>query len=269
MNENRFWLIAGPCVVENWETCALVAEKAQELAHKYNFFYVFKASYRKANRTQLTSFSGVGDEEALRILARVKETFHVPVLTDIHETHEAFWAAQVADILQIPAFLSRQTALLQAAGQTQKTVNIKKGQFLSADAMRYAAQKVAATGNPRILLTERGTFFGYQDLVVDFRNIIALKEIGYPVILDITHSVQKPNRPEGVSGGDPHYIGLYARLGVVAGVDGIFLETHPQPEKALSDGTNMLALDRLPTLMAEIAHFHQAYQKWPITLGTL
>lgn len=265
MNADRFWFIAGPCVVEDWETCALIAEKAQELAHTYNFFYVFKASYRKANRTQLTSFSGIGDEEALRILARVKETFHVPILTDIHETHEAAWAAQVADILQIPAFLSRQTALLQAAGRTQKTVNIKKGQFLSAQAMYYAAQKVAATGNPHILLTERGTFFGYQDLVVDFRNIVALKEIGYPVILDITHSVQKPNYP--VSGGNPQYIGLYARLGVVAGVDGLFLETHPYPERALSDGANMLPLDRLPNLMAEVSYFRQTYQKWPITLG--
>ena len=245
-------LLAGPCVVEGRDITLRIAERLAELCEKYQYPLVFKASYRKANRSRVDSFTGIGDEEALRILEEVKQSFLLPLITDVHEVSEIETVALVVDILQIPAFLCRQTELLQAAGRSGRIVNIKKGQFVAPDAMRFAADKVRRVGNGKVMLTERGTMFGYTDLVVDFRGIPVMQATGCPVILDVTHSLQEPNQTSGVTGGRPALIEYMARLGVVARVDGLFFETHPEPAKALSDGANMLPLDRVEGMLREL-----------------
>ena len=248
-------LLAGPCVVENREITLRTAEHLVMLCDRLDFPLIFKSSYRKANRSRIDSFTGLGDEVALRILEEVKQQFGVPLVTDVHDTTEVKQAADVVDVLQIPAFLCRQTALLQEAGRTGKVVNIKKGQFVAPEAMRFAAEKVYATGNKKVCLTERGTMFGYSDLIVDFRGIPIMQATGRPVILDITHSLQEPNQSSGVSGGRPAFIEYMARLGVAAAVDGLFFETHPNPAEALSDGANMLPLDRVEDMLITIARY--------------
>ena len=259
INEHNFFLIAGPCVVESEDLCFHVADEVCALSEKWHIPYIFKASYRKANRSKGDSFTGLGDEKGLEIIQKVGERFHIPTLTDIHQPREATLAASYhVDVLQIPAFLCRQTELLEAAAATGKTVNIKKGQFLSPDSMRFAAQKVSKCGNNRIILTDRGTQFGYSDLVVDFRAIPIMKRTGYPVVLDITHSLQQPNQISGVTGGQPEMISTLARAAVAVGVDGIFVETHPDPRNALSDGANMLPLNLLDNLLNEILPIYAA-----------
>lgn len=257
-NKENFFLLAGPCVIEGEDMALRIAEKISEIAQRHNIKYVFKGSYRKANRSRLDSFTGIGDEKALKILRKVGETFNIPTVTDIHETHEADMAAEYVDVLQIPAFLCRQTDLLVAAAQTGKIVNIKKGQFLSAGAMKFAAQKVADAGNKNVMLTERGTTFGYTDLVVDFRGIPEMQSFGYPVVMDITHSLQQPNQTSGVSGGLPSMIETIAKAAIAVGVDGLFIETHPQPSIAKSDGANMLQLDLLEGLLEKLIRIRKA-----------
>lgn len=230
-----------------------IAEIALRITSELGIPYVFKGSYRKANRSRLDSFTGIGDLEALKILSKVRDTFKIPVVTDIHTAEEAAMAAEFVDVLQIPAFLCRQTDLLVAAARTGKAVNIKKGQFLSPDAMQFALQKVRDAGNDNVALTERGVTFGYQDLVVDYRGIPEMQRFGAPVILDVTHSLQQPNQPKGVTGGRPDLIETIARAGVATGVDGIFLETHQNPSVAKSDGANMLPLSQLPELLRHLA----------------
>ena len=256
-NDN-FFLIAGPCVVEGEEITLRIAREIKEICGELNIPFYFKASYRKANRSSLRSFSGIGDEAALAVLQRVKNELNLPVVTDIHSDEEAAWAAQTADILQIPAFLCRQTSLLVAAAKTGKTVNIKKGQFMSPEAMGNAVEKVREAGNPHVMLTERGTTFGYQDLVVDFRGVKAMQKFGCPVVLDCTHSLQQPNQPSGVTGGRPDLIETIARAGVATGFDGLFMETHPEPSKALSDGANMLPLSELKPLLTKLLRIRTA-----------
>jgi 2-dehydro-3-deoxyphosphooctonate aldolase (KDO 8-P synthase) len=253
----NFFLMAGPCAIEG-ETMALeIAEKIVDIAEKLKIPYIFKGSYRKANRSRLDSFTGIGDEKALKILKKVGETFDIPVVTDIHTAEEAAMAAAYVDVLQIPAFLCRQTDILVAAAKTGKVVNIKKGQFLSADAMQFAVNKVKESGNSNIVLTERGTTFGYQDLVVDYRGIPVMKKMNVPVVLDITHSLQQPNQVSGVTGGKPELIETIARAGIAVGADGIFIETHPNPSIAKSDGANMLKLDKLESLLQKLVHIKQ------------
>lgn len=252
LDRGNFFLIAGPCVVEEESLCFDIANRVSDVADRLGIPYIFKASYRKANRSKQDSFSGIGDLAALGILRKVRDHLKIPVITDIHTPEEASLAAEYVDILQIPAFLSRQTELLHAAGTTGKYVNIKKGQFMAPGSMKFAAEKVASQGNRNILLTERGTMFGYQDLVVDFRGIIEMQKTGYPVVLDATHSLQQPNQPEGVSGGLPRLIETIARAGIAVGADGIFLETHPDPSKALSDGANMLPLDSVGKMLEKL-----------------
>ena len=235
-----------------------IAEKLVETTSQLGIPYVFKGSYRKANRSRLDSFTGIGDHEALRILSKVRETFGVPVVTDIHTADEAAMAAEFVDILQIPAFLCRQTDLLVAAARTGKAVNIKKGQFLSPEAMQFALQKVRDAGNNNVALTERGVSFGYQDLIVDYRGIPEMQRFGAPVILDVTHSLQQPNQSAGVTGGRPDLIETIARAGVAVGVDGLFMETHPEPSKAKSDGANMLPLDQMPELLRRLCIIREA-----------
>ncbi len=247
-----FFLMAGPCVVEGEKMCLEIAERIIEVTSRLNIPYIFKASYRKAYRTRPDSFPGIGNHDAIGILRKVRETFGVPVVTDIHTPAEAPMAAEYVDILQIPAFLCRQTDLLVAAARTGRTVNIKKGQFLSPDAMRHAVGKVRDAGCDDVALTERGTTFGYQDLIVDYRGIPTMQANGCPVILDCTHSLQQPNQSAGVTGGRPECIEDIARAGIAVGVDGIFIETHPTPATAKSDGANMLALDHLPALMEHL-----------------
>ena len=256
-NDN-FFLIAGPCVVEGEEITLRIAREIKEICGELNIPFYFKASYRKANRSSLRSFTGIGDEEALAVLQKVKDELNLPVVTDIHSDEEAAWAAQTADVLQIPAFLCRQTSLLVAAAQTGKTVNIKKGQFMSPEAMGNAVEKVREAGNPHVMLTERGTTFGYQDLVVDFRGVKAMQKFGCPVVLDCTHSLQQPNQPSGVTGGRPDLIETIARAGVATGFDGLFMETHPEPSKALSDGANMLPLSELKPLLTKLIRIRKA-----------
>jgi len=255
---DTFFLIAGPCVIEDEALTRHIAEELSAICKKLNVPFIFKASYRKANRTKDTSFTGIGDLKGLEILAKISKDFNIPVLTDIHNPDEAKIAAAYVDILQIPAFLCRQTDLLKAAGETGKAVNIKKGQFLSAQSMGYAIEKVKATGNNNVLLTERGTQFGYNDLIVDYRNIPLMKSFNVPVILDITHALQKPNSSKGVTGGQPEMIETIAKAGIAAGVDGIFLETHPNPSKALSDGENMLPLDKVTPLLESLLKIKKA-----------
>ena len=256
-NDN-FFLIAGPCVVEGEEITLRIAREIKDICSELDIPFFFKASYKKANRSSLHSFTGIGDEQALAILREVKEELHIPIVTDIHTEGEAVWAAQVADILQIPAFLCRQTDLLVAAAKTGKTVNIKKGQFMSPESMRNAVEKVREAGNPHVMLTERGTTFGYQDLVVDFRGVKAMQENRCPVVLDCTHSLQQPNQPSGVTGGRPDLIETIARAGVAVGFDGLFMETHPEPSKALSDGANMLPLNELRPLLIRLIRIRKA-----------
>jgi len=257
LDSGQFFLLAGPCVVESETLCFDVAGKVKEITTAFRIPYVFKASYRKANRSRLDSFQGIGDEKALEILAKVREKLHVPVITDIHSIPEAEMAAKYVDILQIPAFLCRQTDLLVAAALTGKIVNIKKGQFLAPESMRFAAQKVVDSGNSKVILTERGTMFGYQDLIVDFRGIAEMQKTGFPVVVDITHSLQQPNQSSGVSGGKPELIETIARAGIATGADGIFCETHPDPSRALSDGANMLHLSRLESLLEHLVRIRE------------
>ena len=246
----NFFLLAGPCVIEGEDMAMRIAERVLSITADRNIPYVFKGSYRKANRSRLDSFTGIGDENALRVLRRVRETFNIPVVTDIHSAEEAEMAAEYVDILQIPAFLCRQTDLLVAAAKTGRVVNIKKGQFLSPDAMKYAAEKVVSEGGAgNVMLTERGTTFGYQDLVVDFRGIPQMKTFGYPVVMDITHSLQQPNQTAGVTGGMPQMIETIATAAIAVGADGLFIETHENPAVAKSDGANMLRLDLLEGLL--------------------
>lgn len=257
-NSGNFFFIAGPCVIENEDMAEPIARKVQYICNKYQVPFIFKASYRKANRSRLDSFTGIGDIAGLEVLQHVKRSLNVPVLTDIHTAEEAERAAEYVDILQIPAFLCRQTDLLVAAAKTGKIVNIKKGQFLSPEAMIHAVNKVRESGNDKIWLTERGVSYGYQDLLVDFRGIPKMQAIGTPVVLDVTHSLQEPNQSAGVTGGQPQMIETIAKAGVAAGADGIFLETHPNPSKAKSDGANMLALDQLEALIEKLVRIRQA-----------
>ena len=250
--EGRFFLMAGPCVIEDETSPIAIAERLAEITQRLDIPFIFKASYRKANRSRWDSFTGIGDEKAMKVLSNIRERLGVPVVTDIHEPEEAALAAEVADVLQIPAFLCRQTDLLEAAARTGKAINIKKGQFLSGENMGFAVDKVRHAGNDRILLTERGSMFGYQDLVVDYRNIPVMQGFGVPVVLDVTHSLQQPNQPSGVTGGRPQLIGLLARAGIAAGTDGLFMETHPDPAHALSDGANMLPLDQVENLLKQL-----------------
>jgi len=250
-NNEPLAIIAGPCVVENEKIILHTAERITEISVKLNIPYIFKASYKKANRTNINSFTGIGDVDALKILKKVNKEFNIPVLTDIHSPEEAKLAAEYVDILQIPAFLCRQTDLLISAGETGKAVNIKKGQFLAPEDMKYAADKVASTGNKKILLTERGTTFGYHNLVVDMRSLIIMKELGYPVVMDATHSVQLPSKGNA-SGGEPKFIKPLASAATAVGIDALFLEVHPNPEKALSDAASQLPLDELEKLLIEI-----------------
>lgn len=256
-DSGNFFLMAGPCAIESEKMAMEIAEKVVAITEKLKIPYVFKGSYRKANRSRLDSFTGIGDEKALKILRKVRETFDVPVVTDIHTAGEAAMAAEYVDVLQIPAFLCRQTDILVAAAKTGKVVNIKKGQFLSAEAMQFAVNKVRESDNNNIALTERGTTFGYQDLVVDYRGIPVMKEMNVPVVLDITHSLQQPNQASGVTGGKPELIETVARAGIAVGADGIFIETHPNPAEAKSDGANMLRLDLLEQLLGKLVLLKQ------------
>ena len=257
-NNQNFFLIAGPCVVENEPVTIQIAQTIDAICKRLEIHFFFKASYRKANRSSISSFTGIGDVEALSVLAKVKAQTGVPIVTDIHSPEEAVFAAQVADVLQIPAFLCRQTELLQAAAQTGKIVNIKKGQFLSPEAMQFAVEKVRAEGNPQVMLTERGSCFGYQDLIVDFRGIVALKQNNCPVVLDCTHALQQPNQLNGVTSGRPELIETLAKAGIAVGFDGIFLETHPDPKNALSDGANMLPLAQMENLLEKLLKIRNA-----------
>ncbi len=256
-DSGNFFLLAGPCVIEGESMAMNIAEKIVSITDKLQIPYVFKGSYRKANRSRLDSFVGIGDEKALKILRKVGETYGIPVVTDIHTAEEAQMAAQYVDVLQIPAFLCRQTDLLVAAAQTGRVVNIKKGQFLSPEAMKFAAQKVVDAGNPRVMITERGTTFGYQDLLVDYRGIPVMRKFGFPVVLDATHSLQKPNQASGVTGGMPELIETIARAGVAVGVDGLFMETHPNPSEAKSDGANMLPLALLEGVLTRLVQIRK------------
>lgn len=258
IDANNFYLLAGPCAIESEEMAFDIAGKIKEVTDKLKIPFIFKGSYRKANRSRLDSFTGIGDEKALKILKKVGEHFGIPTVTDIHSAEEAAMAAKYVDVLQIPAFLCRQTDLLVAAAKTGKAVNIKKGQFLAAESMQFAAQKVIDSGNENVAITDRGTMFGYQDLIVDMRAIPAIKNIGFPVILDITHSLQTPNQSSGVTGGKPQLIETIAKAGIAAGADGIFLETHPKPSEAKSDGANMLPLDQLEDLLTKLVRVRQA-----------
>ena len=235
-----------------------IAEKMVKITSQLDIPYVFKGSYRKANRSRIDSFTGIGDEKALKVLKKVRDTFGIPVVTDIHAAEEAAMAAEYVDILQIPAFLCRQSDLLIAAAKTGKVVNIKKGQFLAPDAMKFAAQKVIESGNDQVMLTDRGTTFGYQDLIIDYRGIPKMQETGCPVILDITHSLQQPNTTSGVTGGLPHLIETVAKAGIAVGVDGIFMETHQNPSVAKSDGANMLPLAQVESLLEKLVRIRQA-----------
>lgn len=258
LKSETFFLLAGPCVIENEEMALSIAERVKTITDKLGIPYVFKGSYRKANRSRADSFTGIGDEKALKILRKVGETFDIPVVTDIHESHEAAIVAEYADVLQIPAFLCRQTELLVAAAKTGKSVNIKKGQFLSPEAMQFAAQKIVDSGNNKVMLTERGTTFGYGDLVVDYRGIPIMRKFGFPVVMDVTHSLQQPNQASGVTGGQPELVETISKAAIAVGADGLFIETHPDPFTAKSDGANMLHLDELEQLLVKLVRLHKA-----------
>lgn len=256
-NTKSFFLIAGPCAIESEEMAFKICEEINDVAKEFEINFVFKGSFKKANRSRLDSFTGIGDQKALEILKKVGNEFSVPTTTDIHEIEHAEYAADYVDILQIPAFLARQTDLIVAAAKTGKIVNIKKGQFMSPESMSFAVQKIKDSGNNDILITERGSTFGYQDLVVDFRGIPKMKKFA-PVILDVTHSLQQPNQSSGVTGGQPELIETIAKAGIASGVDGIFIETHHNPSQAKSDGKNMLKLDQLRTLIEKLIKLKNA-----------
>jgi 2-dehydro-3-deoxyphosphooctonate aldolase (KDO 8-P synthase) len=258
LTSDKLFLLAGPCAIENEKITMETAEFLTKLTDKLGIPYVFKSSYRKANRTKSSSFTGIGDDKALKLLGKVRSEFGVPTVTDIHESKEADMAAEFVDVLQIPAFLFRQTELLQAAGRTGKVVNIKKGQFAAAEAMEFAATKVKETGNDRILLTERGNMFGYGDMVVDYRNLVWMKELGYKVVMDCTHSLQQPNNGSGTTGGLPQLIEPMAKAAIAVGTDGLFIETHPDPSTALSDGANMLPLDKIEDLLVKLLRLRES-----------
>lgn len=258
LESNNFFLLAGPCVVESEEICFEIAERVKAITDKYQIPFIFKASYRKANRSRIDSFTGIGDEKGLGILQKVGKHFNIPTVTDIHTNEEAALAAKYVDVLQIPAFLCRQTDLLIAAAQTGKHVNIKKGQFLSAESMKFAVDKVRESGNQNIMLTERGTFLGYQDLVVDYRGIPEMQKNKVPVVMDITHSLQQPNQTSGVTGGKPELISTIAKAAIAVGADGIFIETHPNPAVAKSDGANMLHINNLDKLLSDLVTIRKA-----------
>jgi len=261
-NLDNFLLISGPCVVENKSVTFRTCESLKKITSKLKIPFIFKASYIKANRTSSDSFRTIGIDESLKILDDVKTEFGVPILTDVHSEIEVEIAAEVADILQIPAFLSRQTELLEAAGDSGKIVNIKKGQFLAPEDMKYQADKVAATGNKKVFLTERGSTFGYNNLVVDMRGLVIMKKFGYPVIFDATHSVQMPSKEEGVSGGTPEFIPFLARAAAAVGVDGFFIEAHPDPKKALSDASSMMKLDKMENMLKQLVQIHRFVQEY-------
>lgn len=250
-DSNNFFLLAGPCAIEGEDMAMRIAEKAVAITDKLNIPYIFKGSFKKANRSRIDSFTGIGDEKALKILRKVSETFGVPTVTDIHEISDATMAAEYVDVLQIPAFLVRQTDLVVAAAETGKVVNLKKGQFMSPESMKHAVTKVTETGNEQAIITDRGTMFGYQDMIVDFRGIPTMKQYA-PVVLDVTHSLQQPNQSSGVTGGRPALIGTMSRAGIAAGVDGLFMETHFDPANAKSDGANMLDLSLLEKLLTDL-----------------
>lgn len=257
-DSNNFFLIAGPCAIEGEQMAFDIAGQVNEICQRLHIPYIFKGSYRKANRSKRDSFTGIGDEKALQILKKIGERFQIPTTTDIHTEPEAALAAQFVDVLQIPAFLCRQSSLLAAAAQTGKVVNIKKGQFVSPEAMQFAAEKVRQEGNPNIMLTERGTTFGYQDLIVDFRGIPVMRSFGVAVVLDCTHSLQQPNQSSGVTGGRPALIETIARAGIATGADGLFIETHPRPSEAKSDGANMLPLSDLERILEGLVRIREA-----------
>jgi len=260
-NSGQFFLMAGPCVIEGEDMALRIAERIKHMTDKLQIPYIFKGSYRKANRSRLDSFTGIGDETALRILQKVGREIGVPTVTDIHESTEAALAAEYVDVLQIPAFLCRQTDLLVAAAQTGKVVNIKKGQFLSGEAMKWAVDKVRQAGNENVILTERGNSFGYSELVVDFRNLPTMRRFEVPVVMDVTHSLQQPNQASGVTGGQPALIETIAKAAIAVGADGLFIETHPTPATALSDGANMLPLDQLEALLIKLTRVRQAIRE--------
>nr|MBC7612758.1 3-deoxy-8-phosphooctulonate synthase [Pseudopedobacter sp.] len=257
-DSNNFFLMAGPCAIEGEEIAMRIAEKIVKIANKLAIPYIFKGSYRKANRSRLDSFQGIGDEKALKILEKIGKEFDIPTVTDIHESSEAAMAAAYVDVLQIPAFLCRQTDLLIAAAITGKIVNVKKGQFLSAGSMKFAVDKIIESGNQNVLLTDRGNTFGYQDLIVDFRGIPEMQAFNVPVIMDVTHSLQQPNQTTGVTGGKPALIETIAKAAIAVGADGLFIETHPDPANAKSDGANMLQIDLLEGLMEKLIRVRQA-----------
>lgn len=254
----NFFLMAGPCAIESEEMALRIADKIVNITDRLEIPFIFKGSYRKANRSRVDSFTGIGDEKALKILERIGREFDIPTVTDIHESQEAVMAAAYVDVLQIPAFLCRQTELLTAAALTGKVVNIKKGQFLSAGAMKFAVDKVKEAGNQNVMLTDRGNTFGYQDMVVDFRGIPEMRAFNVPVVMDCTHSLQQPNQTSGVTGGKPALIETIAKAAVAVGADGLFIETHPEPENAKSDGANMLHLDLLENLLVKLVRIRKA-----------
>ncbi|HUR30635.1 MAG TPA: 3-deoxy-8-phosphooctulonate synthase [Saprospiraceae bacterium] len=255
---NKLFLISGPCIVENESTPMIIAKEVKAMCDELGIEYIFKASYRKANRTREDSFRGIGDEEALRIIQGIGEELNIRTLSDVHESHEVPMVAEFVDVLQIPAFLCRQTELLHAAGRTGKTVNIKKGQFVSPEAMKFPIEKVKATGNENVWICERGFTFGYEDLIVDATVIPRLRKHGVPVVMDCTHSLQAPNQTSGISGGNPVYIETIALVAAVTNADGLFIETHPNPSKALSDGATMLHLDLLYPILQKVMRIRQA-----------
>lgn len=257
-DSNNFFILAGPCAIEGVEIAFEIADKLNAISNRLQIPWVFKGSYRKANRSRVDSFTGIGDEKALAILQKVGRHYNIPTVTDIHESHEAAMAAEFVDVLQIPAFLFRQTDLLVAAAKTGKVVNIKKGQFAGASAMQHAAQKVVDSGNPNVILTDRGNMFGYGDMIVDFRNITWMKQMNYPVVMDITHSLQQPNQSSGVTGGLPEMIETIAKAAIATGADGLFIETHPRPKEAKSDGANMLQIDLLEPLLEKLIRIRKA-----------
>jgi len=257
-NTTNFFLMAGPCVIEGEEIALRIAERIVKITNKLQIPYIFKGSYRKANRSRIDSFTSIGDEKALKILKKISREFGIPTVTDIHESDEAAMAAEYVDVLQIPAFLCRQTDLLIAAAKTGKTVNIKKGQFLSAGSMKFAVDKVIDSGNNNIILTDRGNTFGYQDIIVDYRGIPEMRSFGVPVVMDCTHSLQQPNQTSGVTGGKPALIETIAKAAIAVGADGLFIETHPNPANAKSDGANMLQLDLLEGLLEKLLRVRQA-----------
>jgi 2-dehydro-3-deoxyphosphooctonate aldolase (KDO 8-P synthase) len=257
-SSGNFFLIAGSCVIESREMCFTIAEKIIAITDRLKIPYIYKSSYKKANRSKHDSFTGIGDKAGLEVLRDLRKEYNIPVLTDIHSPEEAYFASQYVDVLQIPAFLCRQTDLLVAAAKTGKMVNIKKGQFLSPDSMKFATEKVVQSGNNHVMITDRGTMFGYHDLIVDFRGITEMKKFGFPVILDVTHSLQQPNQNTGVAGGRPDMIETLARAAVAIGIDGLFIETHPEPMLAKSDGANMLRLDLLEHMLEQLVKIKTA-----------